>query len=184
MDHVRPHSAEPSQEEDTSRRKFLERMVIGLGSVTAMVLAVPLVAFLLAPVLKRRAPRWQSVGLVEQFKLGETVKVTYLDAAQLPWAGYAAQSAAWLSRDQDGSFLALSSYCTHTGCPVRWERGAELFLCPCHGGVFRRDGTVAAGPPPRPLPLHQIRVRRGQVELLPVSPLDGAATGGRIRDRG
>ena len=49
--------------------------------------------------------------------------------------------------------------------PVGWVEGAELFLCPCHGGAFHRDGTVAAGPPPRPLPRLDVRVRGGRVEL-------------------
>jgi menaquinol-cytochrome c reductase iron-sulfur subunit len=38
-------------------------------------------------------------------------------------------------------------------------------MCPCHGGVYYQDGTVAAGPPPLPLPRYQVRVRNGQVEI-------------------
>jgi Rieske Fe-S protein len=34
---------------------------------------------------------------------------------------------------------------------VNWQAAAKIFLCPCHGGVFYSDGTVAGGPPPRPL---------------------------------
>ena len=42
---------------------------------------------------------------------------------------------------------------------------AELFMCPCHGGVFYKDGRVAAGPPQHPLPRYQVRVQNGQVEI-------------------
>jgi menaquinol-cytochrome c reductase iron-sulfur subunit len=42
---------------------------------------------------------------------------------------------------------------------------AELFMCPCHGGVYYKDGTVAAGPPPKPLVRLEVRITKGQVEI-------------------
>jgi quinol---cytochrome c reductase iron-sulfur subunit, bacillus type len=54
--------------------------------------------------------------------------------------------------------LALSSQCTHLGCPVRFERAGpengrpEARLhCPCHKGSFDLEGVVLDGPPQRPL---------------------------------
>ena len=43
-------------------------------------------------------------------------------------------------------------------------------MCPCHGGVFYKDGRVASGPPPQPLATYPVRVRDGRVEIL-TSPL-------------
>jgi menaquinol-cytochrome c reductase iron-sulfur subunit len=43
--------------------------------------------------------------------------------------------------------------------------GAELFMCPCHGGVYYKDGNVAAGPPPRPLVRYAVRVENGDVKM-------------------
>jgi len=43
--------------------------------------------------------------------------------------------------------------------------GAELFMCPCHGGVYYKDGTVAAGPPPHPLVRYEVRVENGDVKI-------------------
>ena len=60
--------------------------------------------------------------------------------------GVTARTAAWLRRDSDASFTAFSVNCTHLGCPVRWFAEPKLFLCPCHGGVYNADGTVAGGP--------------------------------------
>jgi menaquinol-cytochrome c reductase iron-sulfur subunit len=152
------------------RRLFLARLSLALSAAIGAVATVPVIGFLLSP-LTRRVPRsWRSVGPVEGFKVGETVNVVFEDASPLPWAGVTARTAAWLRRDDAERFTAFTVHCTHLGCPVRWVASAELFLCPCHGGVYYADGTVSAGPPPKPLPEYPVRVRNGQVEIL-TSPI-------------
>ena len=152
------------------RRKFLARVSITLSAGVAAVLGIPVVGFLLSP-LTRKTPRvWRPVGSVDGFRVGETVSVRFEDASPLPWAGVTARTAAWLRRDDESHFTAFTVHCTHLGCPVRWVADAKLFLCPCHGGVYYPDGSVSAGPPPRPLPRYPVRVRGGQVEIL-TSPI-------------
>lgn len=150
--------------ESPGRRRLLSMLAIGLGGVGAAAAGIPFVGFLFAPV-GREPESWRTVARVRDLRIGETMKVTFLDPAPVPWAGFAARSAAWLRRESEEEFVAFSLYCTHTGCPVRWEEGAQLFLCPCHGGVFYRDGRVAAGPPPVPLDRHPVRIRDGLVEV-------------------
>jgi menaquinol-cytochrome c reductase iron-sulfur subunit len=153
-----------------SRRRFLSRLSVVLAGAIGAVATVPVIGFLLSP-LTRKGPRvWRAVGAVDGFKVGETVNVVFEDASPLPWAGVTARSAAWLRRDDAERFTAFTVHCTHLGCPVRWVADAQLFLCPCHGGVYYRDGTVSAGPPPRTLPQYPVRVRNGQVEIL-TSPI-------------
>lgn len=148
------------------RRKLLAGLSIGLGCVGAALVGVPVAGFLLGPLFERISRRWRSVGAAGKFQKGETVEVTFEDASSVPWAGVTGQSAAWLRYEPDGEFVAFAVNCTHLGCPVRWLQRAELFMCPCHGGVYYKDGTVAAGPPPRPLTRYSVRVREGQVEIL------------------
>jgi menaquinol-cytochrome c reductase iron-sulfur subunit len=150
------------------RRQFLAKLCVGLGGVGAAIVGVPIVGFLLAPLLRKVPDQWQPLGAVDQFKVGETVLVTLNDPSPLPWAGVAAKAAAWLRRDDDQVFVAFAVNCTHLGCPVRWLQDASLFMCPCHGGVFYHDGKPAAGPPPRPLTQYAVRVRAGQVEIQPI----------------
>lgn len=50
-------------------------------------------------------------------------------------------------RDPAGELHALSPVCTHLGCIVQWNDAAGTWDCPCHGGRFQADGTVAYGPP-------------------------------------
>lgn len=147
------------------RRRFLARISLALSAAVGAVIGLPVVGFLLAPLIRRPPRVWRRVGRVDDFKVGETVSVRFDDASPLPWAGVTARTAAWLRRDDRSRFTAYSVHCTHLGCPVRWIADAELFLCPCHGGVYYADGTVSAGPPPKPLPTYAVRVRGGQVEI-------------------
>jgi menaquinol-cytochrome c reductase iron-sulfur subunit len=43
---------------------------------------------------------------------------------------------------------------------------AEIFLCPCHGGVYNKDGSNAAGPPPKKLNRYPIRINNSIIEIL------------------
>ena len=157
-------SGEGSQEEIT-RRRFFEKVSIALGGLCAALLGVPLVGFVLGPLFRKAPNEWLSIGKVADFEVGKTVNVTITDPSSLPWAGISAKSAAWLRRVSEDQFIAFSVHCTHMGCPVRWLSDAKLFMCPCHGGVYYGDGTVAAGPPRNPLVRLAVRVANGQVQI-------------------
>ncbi|HEY7036474.1 MAG TPA: ubiquinol-cytochrome c reductase iron-sulfur subunit [Thermomicrobiales bacterium] len=150
---------------EESRRTFLNRACLALGGVAAAIVGVPIVGYLLTPLIKSSQSAWRDVGAVDNFAVGTTVEVAFDEPSPLPWAGQAAKTAAWLRRTDDG-FTAFAVNCTHLGCPVNWLADAKLFLCPCHGGVFYADGKVAGGPPQRPLWTQPVRVRNGRVEIL------------------
>ncbi len=150
---------------EVTRRAFLARMSLALGGLGAMLVGGPIVGFVLGPLLRRPPEVWRALGPLENFAVGKTVKVEFEDASPLRWAGVTARCAAWLRRESDEEFVAFAVNCSHLGCPVRWLPDADLFMCPCHGGVYYRDGRVAAGPPPQPLHRYPVRVRDGTVEL-------------------
>jgi Rieske Fe-S protein len=60
-------------------------------------------------------------------------------------------------RDKEG-VTAFSLICTHLGCTVQWREGKQEFYCPCHDGVFDRNGDVVSGPPPMPLEQLQAKI--------------------------
>jgi menaquinol-cytochrome c reductase iron-sulfur subunit len=109
---------------------------------------------------------WRPVGRAVDFAVGKTVPVTFIDSSPLKWAGVTAKTSAWLRRVDASEFIAFSVNCAHLGCPVRWLPDAELFMCPCHGGVYYSDGSVAAGPPPHPLSRYPVRIAGDNVEVL------------------
>jgi len=58
---------------------------------------------------------------------------------------------------EDGSFLSLSSECTHLKCTV--ELAGARIVCPCHGSTFDRGGAVLVGPAERPLDRYPTHLR-------------------------
>lgn len=161
---------EPTEQEKAdatliARRQLLGKMSIVAGCGVGAALAVPLVGFIVAPLFGEQPREWRAVGAIESVKIGETVNVVFVDASPLPWAGVTAKSAAWLRRVSEYEFEAFAVNCAHLGCPVRWLPDARLFMCPCHGGVYYADGSVAAGPPPHGLTKYPCRVVDGRIEI-------------------
>jgi cytochrome b6-f complex iron-sulfur subunit len=62
-----------------------------------------------------------------------------------------------------GKVMAYSGVCPHAGCLVSYHEDKKLFECPCHGGVFDMDARVIAGPPPRDMFEHKVRISMGRV---------------------
>lgn len=71
----------------------------------------------------------------------------------------------YLSRLEDGSFLALSIKCTHLGCAVTWEADKKEFLCPCHSSRFDSAGRVRQSPATRPLDVYPVIIEEGMVKV-------------------
>lgn len=161
-------SVPPASLDETllSRRRFVSRLSLALAGLAGAVVGVPIVAYLLSPLLNPARQVWRTVGQVADFRVGETIEVTFQEPSPLAWAGQTALTAAWLRRTGEQDFIAFAVNCTHLGCPVNWRPKAQLFLCPCHGGVYYADGTVAGGPPPEPLISFAVRVQGSEVQVL------------------
>jgi menaquinol-cytochrome c reductase iron-sulfur subunit len=148
-----------------NRRDFLTLLNLGIASLVGVIIGLPVIGVLVAPMLRKEPEVWESVGDESGFNIGDTVEVNFSDPSALPWTGVAAKTGAWLRRESQDQFRAFALNCTHLGCPVHWLQDAELFMCPCHGGVYYKDGNVAAGPPPRPLVTYPVRINNGKVEI-------------------
>jgi len=152
--------------EKIKRRSFIMKILVLISGFIGMLVAIPVVGALLTPLVRRVPQVWRQVGKVSDFETGKTVMVKFRNSTPLPWSGKTSESAAWLRKVSENEFMAFSVNCTHLGCPVRWEEDAELFMCPCHGGIYNKDGSRAAGPPPKGLVHYNVRVNNHEVEIL------------------
>jgi Rieske Fe-S protein len=50
-----------------------------------------------------------------------------------------------------GKVEVFAINCSHLGCSIALNHGAQSFDCPCHGSRFHLDGTVLHGPAADPL---------------------------------
>ena len=141
-----------------NRRTFLTRATAALGGLIGMLLAVPVVGFLLSPLLRRLEHEEQWIEVT--FRPVEYPAAVYVQFKRRDgWQQRTIRTRVYLTA-QGGEVKAISPRCTHLGCQVSWNAGREQFLCPCHGGVYNSQGEVVAGPPPEPLAY--LPVREGQ----------------------
>jgi menaquinol-cytochrome c reductase iron-sulfur subunit len=79
--------------------------------------------------------------------------------------GQTSRLTCWVHRIAGDQFEVFAANCTHLGCPVRWFEESQLFMCPCHGGVFYANGGYAAGPPPRGLYVYEHKIENGELKI-------------------
>ena len=160
------HEPLPPAFPPVTRRGMLFRVGIVLNVIAATLVGIPLVGYLSSALFGRKAKQaWIPLGDLDRFPRGQTRLATYRNPFTTPWDGFIADIPCWVRRRTNGSFQVFAINCAHLGCPVRWFPQSGLFMCPCHGGVYYEDGTVASGPPPRGLYEYEYRLRKGHLEV-------------------
>src|SRR5258707_7286149 len=83
--------------ENVSRRTFLMNVGIALNAAVALVIATPVVAYLLGPVLRRKEYlEWIAIGDVSDFPVGETKLITFTNPFSDAWDGATAKVPAYV----------------------------------------------------------------------------------------
>jgi succinate dehydrogenase / fumarate reductase iron-sulfur subunit len=146
--------------QDPSRRRFLKRLTYGLGAGTAAGIGGVLASVTIGPAMRKTPAQWVRLGSMEHFKLGKVTTVNLQYQVQDGYYTSRKTIPVMIARDKEADQLIVyNSRCTHLGCTVQWDEGKRLFRCACHGGVFNLDGSVNAGPPPRPLDRYAFTVK-------------------------
>ena len=157
-----------SNESQISRRGLFMKIGVLINGVVATALAVPIVQYLASSISLGRANgflSWVSLGRVTDFPEGETRLATFRNPYVMPTDGKTADTACWVRRIKGEQFQVFAVNCAHLGCPVRWFPQSGLFMCPCHGGAYYRDGSRASGPPERGLFEYPIKIQNGEIAI-------------------
>ncbi|WP_313798504.1 ubiquinol-cytochrome c reductase iron-sulfur subunit [Cytobacillus sp.] len=162
-----------------SRRQFLSYTLTGVGGFMAAGMLMPMVRFAIDPVLQAKAggnyiPTPQKVADITEVPK----RVDFTFEQQDAWYNSEETGTAWVYKDDKGEIVALSPVCKHLGCVVNWEGDAskpEHFYCPCHGGLYTKDGTNVPGTPPiAPLDVYPYIEKDGYLHLGKAEPRKGA----------
>jgi menaquinol-cytochrome c reductase iron-sulfur subunit len=131
----------------------------------AALLSVPLVRFGLYPLrVKTTETSWSDLGDVGKFDLltspaRRLITVEHLDG----WRKAVFQRTVYVTKGANGQTIVLSAVCPHLGCSVPWIEAQGQFICPCHAGVFARDGRQISGPPPRGMDTLETTIKDGRL---------------------
>jgi len=158
----------PSTDARLSRRGFFMKLGILFNGFAAIVVAVPIVRFLLSSVARGQGKgdlSWVRLGDVANFPEGQTRMATFCNPFVMPTDGKTVDTACWVRRISGNEFQVFAINCAHLGCPVRWFPQSGLFMCPCHGGAYYRDGSRASGPPERGLFKYQYKIENGALTI-------------------
>ncbi len=157
-----------SDDQNVSRRQMFVKLGVLLNGAAALVLATPVVGYLLAPILRGEGGRyrkWISLGELDEFPEGQTRLAKYKNPLSNAWDGETDNIPCWVRRLKGDKFQVFAINCAHLGCPVRWFPQSGLFMCPCHGGVYYQDGGRASGPPERGLFEYPYKVEGGHLMI-------------------
>ena len=140
-------------EKNKTNEKMDRRQFLGIAWLTATLAllgeSLAAVGRFIQPVSDGGFGGWVKAGTLDEFPPGS---ITQIKAGRF-----------FLSRLDDGSFIALWQRCTHLGCSVPWIEDDQKFNCPCHGSVFDKLGEVQGGPAPRPMDyFEQIKIEDGE----------------------
>jgi menaquinol-cytochrome c reductase iron-sulfur subunit len=156
---------------ETTRRGFLTYLTELLLLTIGILMAIPAVAYLSAPVRRRPGddaaePNLSDAGPLADIPLDQWHLVALDIVRQDGWKKTRVKQSVWVRRDgaSEQAIRILSPICPHLGCPVNWHTDQKEFKCPCHGGIFDVTGKHVAGPPPRNMdPLLDFKVLNGHL---------------------
>jgi menaquinol-cytochrome c reductase iron-sulfur subunit len=156
-----------------NKRTFSKLIIAGGGMLIGAVVGIPAALSAFIPSVRRKkADHWQPVGPIDDFPIGVMTKAV-VPIPRDDWAISLREKGVFVYREAGDQVTVFSRNCTDLSCPIAWDPGSEWFFCPCHGGIFAKDGTPKAGPPKEPLYRYATRIRNRllEVDLSSVPPM-------------
>jgi menaquinol-cytochrome c reductase iron-sulfur subunit len=150
-----------SQENKLNRRDFMKTAIVSIGGLIGAAIGLPAVSYVVGPALKKNTDEWIRLGSVSKVELNTPTLFKTTIETQTGWINAEEEFSAYVLTTNGQDFNVMSNICTHLGCRVRWIPDQDGFFCPCHNGVFAKDGSVVSGPPPRPLDRFEVKVEDG-----------------------
>ncbi|MGC8878788.1 MAG: ubiquinol-cytochrome c reductase iron-sulfur subunit [Anaerolineae bacterium] len=146
------------------RREFVASVAGALGALITTLIGLPVIGYLVAPALRTGSTvGWVPLVPLATLQPGVPIPCSFSRLKQTGWKRMQMVRTVHAILGDTGDIIVLSDVCTHLSCKVRWSPEQQVFVCPCHDGIFDREGNVVSGPPPRPMDRFKTKVENGQL---------------------
>jgi Rieske Fe-S protein len=158
---------EDEEKKEISRRDFMKLTIGAIGGLIGLGFGIPAIAYVVTPALTQsQAQQWIQLGATSKIELGKPTLFKVTISRQTGWIVNQEELSIYVLTEDGRDYVAMSNVCTHLGCRIRWIADQDQYVCPCHNGVFDKQGKVVSGPPPRPLDRYQTKVENDQLFIL------------------
>lgn len=149
-----------------NRREFLGIATGALSGLIGLLMGIPAIAYIVGPALaKDDSQSWKRLGSTAKVEVGTPTLFKITIDHTIGWIEEEQEHSIYILTENGRDFIAMSNICTHLGCRARWISDNQQFYCPCHVGIFDKQGYVVAGPPPRPLDRYEVKVEDDQLYI-------------------
>lgn len=145
------------------RRDFMKATIVSIGGIIGAAIGIPAIPYIIGPAQKQENVDWVRLGSVGKVELNVPTLFKLTLETQTGWVSSEEEFSVYVLTENGQDYSVMSNVCTHLGCRVRWIPEQGEFFCPCHNGVFAKDGSVVDGPPPRPLDKFEYKVEDGTI---------------------
>src|SRR4030067_209123 len=129
------------KEEQITRHSFISLAIWAIGGLISLGMGIPAIAYIIGPALNRtQAQEWIRLGPISKIELNIPTLFKFTIQRKTGWIINEDEISVYVLTDNGRDFIAMSNICTHLGCRVRWISDQEIFLSPCHNGLFDREG--------------------------------------------
>lgn len=150
-----------------TRRGFVGGVVGLVGTIISAVVGLPVIGYVVSPALKKGGEEeWITLGTASALEPGVPTSFTFSQMKEVGWRRARISQTVYAVTNDGEDITVFSDACTHLSCKVHWEEERDAFICPCHDGVFDKEGNVASGPPPEPLYRFETQVEGDQLMIL------------------
>ena len=151
------------EDKQLGRRNFMKVAIAGIGGLIGTAIGLPAIPYIMGPALQKESDDWIQLGSISKVELNIPTLFKKTIETQTGWINTEEEISAYVLTSNGQDYVVMSNVCTHLACRVRWIPEKDSFFCPCHNGVFAKDGTVVAGPPSRPLDRFESKVEDGVI---------------------
>ncbi|HMK57176.1 MAG TPA: ubiquinol-cytochrome c reductase iron-sulfur subunit [Dissulfurispiraceae bacterium] len=157
---------EAPQQSETTRRRFLIAMVGAASLLLSAILEIPFIGALVRSRFASKKETWTKVADLQAVPEGLPVRLNFVQREEDAFIERNEVRSVWIVRGSGLKIAAYSPICPHAGCYYNWNEALRQFECPCHGSVFKIDGSVVSGPSPRHLDTLPVRIENGALFVM------------------